>query len=104
MQESRGGSAAAYHQAHGWIITGGWGPKSTAESTRDGRSFQSFTELPIALSSHSIIALDDGGDAEFFVTGGDPGGSGYNSATFLYKRGKWIRVADMPTARAGKDN
>ena len=89
MQESRARSAAAYHPAHGWVITGGLpGPKSTSERTWDGCSFSNYQEmqLPIPLHSHSIVALDDGGEAQFFLTGGWTGRN-YSNRSFLFKKG-----------------
>ena len=50
MHQKRAYSAAAYHPAHGWVISGGYGDgeyKSSVESTRDGLTFKSFTELPL---------------------------------------------------------
>ena len=106
MQESRVSSAATFHPAHGWVFTsGGTGTSSkwTTERTWNGRLFESYLEMqmPIALNSHSIVALDDGGESHFFVTGGEHRGSPTNK-TFIYQGGKWISAADMPTARLGK--
>ena len=101
MQKPRHDSAAASHPDHGWVITGGYerSYKSSAESTRDGRTFQSFPELPLSLSRHCLVSLDGGGDSgDFLLTGGWDGG-GMNKKTLIFEQGEWRQVEDMPTAR-----
>ena len=105
MQEARYLSAATSHPDHGWVITGGLpGPKSSAELTRDGRSFQTAPdlELPLGLWQHCLISMDGGDSGDFFLTGGDPAGRGYNKKTYIFRQGGWRLVEDMPTARHGK--
>ena len=114
MSEARSGAAAASHPSHGWVITGGSAnphPKSgyrtheisTAESTRDGRSFQPFPQLPLGLGRHCLVSLEGGDSGDFLLTGGKAaaGWQGYNKATFIYREGEWRQVADMSTARNG---
>ena len=86
------------------VITGGWGRKSSAELTRDGRSFQTAPdlELPLGLYQHCLVSLDGGDSGDFFLTGGDPRGSAYNKKTYIFRQGGWRPVKDMPTARQGK--
>ena len=69
MPEAR--SAAAFHPDHGWVITGGnpGNPKRGAESTRNGRTFQKFTSLPLALSDHCLVSLDGKGDSGDYYVG-----------------------------------
>ena len=105
MQEARYLSAATSHPDHGWVITGGLpGPKSSAELTRDGRSFQTAPdlELPLGLNQHCLVSLDRGDSGEFFLTGGYNDDDGYNEKTYLFREGGWRPVKDMPTARNGK--
>ena len=104
MSEARSFSAATSHPDHGWVITGGWGLKSSAELTRDGRSFQTAPdlELPLVLRTHCLVSLDGGDSGDFFLTGGDPGGYDSNKKTYLFREGGWRPVKDMPTARRGK--
>ena len=103
MREERYSSAAASHPAHGWVITGGvGGPKSSAESTRDGRTFQSFPALPLGLYAHCLVSLEGGGDSgDFFLTGGW-NRAAYNKKTFIFRQGEWRQVEDMPTGRGSK--
>ena len=104
MGERRRLSAGAFHPKHGWVISGGYGDgerqHSSCEVTRDGISFQEFPALPIPLSRHSMVAMDRE-EGDFLITGGDPGGSGYNSRTFIFKN-EWTEMERMPTARSGK--
>ena len=100
MREARYISSAASHPEHGWVITGGYpGPKSSAELTRDGRSFQTAPdlELPLGLSGHCLVSLDGGDSGDFFLTGGY--NDGINKKTYLFREGGWRPVKDMPTAR-----
>ena len=77
---------------------------STAEQTRDGRNFSSFTPLPLALNSHCLVSLDnEGGSGDLFLTGGWDRIADESKKSFLYKSGNWRPVADMPTARSGKE-
>ena len=104
MQEARYYSSAASHPDHGWVITGGGrGYKSSAELTRDGRSFQTAPdlELPLVLRTHCLVSLDGGDSGDFFLTGGK-GNDGNNKKTYLFREGGWRPVKDMPTARGGK--
>lgn len=109
MQEKKYGSAAAAHPSHGWVITGGIGGNdlgaktlSSAESTKDGRNFRGFTQLPLGLSGHCLVPLEGGESGDFLLTGGDREmRNDYNKQTFLYKEGEWRKVEDMPTARRG---
>ena len=104
MSEARYDSAAASHPSHGWVITGGEGDGgflSSAESTRDGRTFRPFTPLPLGLSGHCLVSLEGSDRGDFLLTGGWDG-SGYSKKTFLYRGGEWKEVEDMPTARTGK--
>ena len=104
MREKRRFSAGAFHPEHGWMISGGLGDGErllpSSEVTRDGISFEEFPALPIALYTHSIVALD-GDYGDFLVTGGHPGGTRYNARTFIFKN-EWTEVKRMPTARDGK--
>ena len=104
MSEARSFSAATSHPDHGWVITGGGpGYKSSAELTRDGRSFQTAPdlELPLGLYAHCLVSLDGGDGGDFFLSGGK-GNDGYNKKTYLFREGGWRPVKDMPTARGGK--
>ena len=107
MSEAKVWSAAAFVPKEGWIITGGFGdghPVSTAEQTRDGCNFSSFTPLPLALCGHCLVSLDDeGGSGDLFLTGGWDSNDDKSKKSFLYKSGNWRPVADMPTARSGKE-
>ena len=103
MSEARYGSAAASHPSHGWVITGGsrnGGLLSSAESTRDGRTFRPFATIPLALSSHCLVSLEGADSNDFLLTGGWDGRH-YNKETFIYKQGVWRQAQDMPTARSG---
>ena len=107
MQEKRAYSAAAFHPAHGWVISGGYGDreyKSSVESTRDGLTFKSFTELPLGLWGHCLVSLEGVESGDFLLTGGagGDGGDNDNKKTFIYGQGLWRRVEDMPSARQGK--
>ena len=107
MSKARSSSAAASHPSHGWVITGGNDRDderlSSAESTRDGRTFRPFTPLPLGLVEHCLVSLEGTDRGDFLLTGGDVIGRGdYNKQTFLYKGGEWREVEDMPTARRGK--
>ena len=108
MREARFYSAAAYHPSHGWVITGGDNGGlqndilSSAESTRDGRTFRPFTQLPLDLWGHCLVSLEGTDRGDFLLTGGDKGVHDFNKKTFLYKGGEWREVEDMPTARRGK--
>ena len=99
--EARSFSAAATHPKYGWVVTGGYGGGSSAEVTRDGKTFQSFTPLPLPLHSHGLVSLGEGGSGDFFLTGGWDG-SDDNNKSFIHSAGSWRQVADMPTARGGK--
>ena len=105
MREKRAGAASAFNPKHGWVMTGGlssgYNGLSSAERTRDGRSFEPFTELPIALSRHCLVSLD-GGNGDFFLTGGYSNGDGDSKKTYIYRDSAWRQMADMPTARYGK--
>ena len=102
MLKKRYSPAAASHPSHGWVITGGCCPfKSSAESTRDGRTFQSFTDLPLGLSGHCLVSLEGGDGGDFLLTGG-VSEEDSNKKTFIYQQGKWRQVEDMPTGRQGK--
>ena len=105
MREARSDSAAASHPSHGWVITGGWNGDerlSSAESTRDGRTFRPFTPLPLGLYNHCLVSLEGSDRGDFLLTGGDKGVNDYNKKTFLYKEGEWREVEDMPVARTSK--
>ena len=101
MREKRYLAAAASHPTHGWVITGGYEPgslKSIAESTRDGRTFQPFPQLPLGLFQHCLVSLEGSDSGDFFLTGGDSG-NGRNKKTLIFKKGRWRQVGDMLTAR-----
>ena len=103
MLEARSYSAAASHPNYGWVITGGLpGPKSTAEKTGNGRSFNTFPSMPLSLRQHCLVSLDGGNNGDFLLTGGDPGGIGYNKKTYIFRDGEWRPVEDMSTARGCK--
>ena len=92
--------SSAFNPKHGWVITGGCCPtSSSAERTRDGRSFEPFTDLPIALDRHCLVSLD-GGHGDFFLTAG-VGNNGDNKKTYIYRDNAWRQMADAPTARNG---
>ena len=68
--------------------------------TKDGISFELLPEMPLALRSHCIVALD--GD-DLFVTGGSTGDYySTNNQSFLYHSDTkvWERLPDLPTARS----
>ena len=68
--------------------------------TRDGISFEFLPEMPLALTSHCMVALD--GD-DLFVTGGSTGDyNSVNNQSFLYRSDtmEWERLEDMPTSRS----
>ena len=102
MGEERHFSAAALTSQNEWVISGGYGgsSKSSVESTSDGRNFETFPSMPIALSSHCLISLD-GDEGDLFVTGGWTNGA-LNDRTFIFKDGEWKEVERMPTARSGE--
>ena len=98
MGEERGFSAAALTSRNEWVISGGLpSPKSSVESTSDGRNFETFPSMPIALAYHCIISLD-GDEGDLFVTGGYTGTD--NDRTFIFKDGEWKEMERMPTARS----
>ena len=104
MHQKRAYSAAAYHPAHGWVISGGYGDgeyKSSVESTRDGLTFKSFADLPLGLWGHCLVSLGGAAIGDFLLTGG-AGDDADNKKTFIYRQGLWRRVEDMPSARQGK--
>ena len=68
--------------------------------TKDGINFEFLPEMPLALRSHCMVALD--GD-DLFVTGGSTGDYySTNNQSFLYHSDtkEWKRLEDMPTARS----
>ena len=104
MKEARDSAAAAHHKDKGFIITGGYsdnGRLSSTEITKDGLYFEDFTPLPIALSSHCMVALNEDDDGDFFVAGGWTGNS-YSKRVFIHKGDHWNEMTEMPTARSGK--
>ena len=99
MSEDRLFSAGATHPDHGWVITGRFFKSESAEQTRDGKTFQQFTSLPHRLSHHCMVSLGKGGGrGDFFITGGRN-----EKRTLIYNAGAWKKMADMPTARRGKE-
>ena len=102
MLEARSFSAAASHPNYGWVITGGLpGPKSTAEKTGNGRSFNTFPSLPLSLYGHCLVSLDGGNNGDFLLTGGYDGAS-HNKKTYIFREGEWRPAEDMPTASSRK--
>ena len=102
MNEVRGGASVAHHPQLGLLVSGGWNGSadlSSSELSTDGRTFSAFTPLPIALSSHCVVALD-GDDGEFFLAGGYS--FDYNRRSFIHRGNRWDEVAPMPTTRYGK--
>ena len=105
MLEARYASVAAFNPNYGWVITGGIGDggrTSSAEKTGDALSFEPFPTLPLALARHCLVSLDGGNNGDFLLTGGDPGGIGYNKKTYIFRDGEWRPVEDMSTARGCK--
>ena len=109
MNEARHYAAGAHHKDLGFLVAGGWngphGPHeyhgvSTTEITTDGVTFDMFTQLPIALSSPCMVALD-GEDGEFFIAGGSSS-SGFSRRAFIHRDNQWDEVEQMETARYGK--
>ena len=103
MKEARMYAAAAHHEDKGFLITGGkgnGGRLSSTEITKDGVTFEDFTPLPIALSSHCMVALNDPADGDFFLAGGYT--SSQSKRAFIHKGNQWDEMAEMPTARYGK--
>ena len=103
MREKRTSAGSAFNPKHGLIITGGWDGSnslSSAERTRDGRSFEPFTKLPIVLSNHCIVSLD-GGNGDFFITGGWSNNI-RRKMSYIYRDSAWRQMADWPTARSCK--
>ena len=119
QREARSFSGSATHPDHGWVISGGYGGDrgsrlsrylelhrlSSAEQTKDGKIFQSFASLPLPLARHCLVSLGKGGGrGDLFLTGGDRTGSLEPSKkAFIYDAGSWREMADMPTARWGKE-
>ena len=104
MSEARWYSGSANHPDHGWVIAGGYdyGPKLSAEQTKDGRTFQSFASLPLPLYEHGLVSLGKGGGrGDFFLVGGYTTGNVPSKKAFIYDTGSWREVADIPTARVG---
>ena len=70
--------------------------------TSDGETFAELPPMPIGLTSHCVVALDDD---DLFVTGGadpkDSGGSQYNDKSFLYHSDTmvWEELQGLPTPR-----
>ena len=106
MKEGRLYAAAAHHEDKGFLITGGIGPYngysrlSSTEITKDGLTFEDFTQLPIGLYYHCMIAFNGGDDGDFFVAGG--ASSTYSKRVFIHKGNQWNEMTEMPTARSGK--
>ena len=102
MGEERYYSAAALTSRNEWVISGGRpGPKSSVERTSDGRNFETFPSMPIALSTHCLISLD-GDEGDLFVTGGYTSFGARNDRTFIFKDGEWREMERMPTARGSE--
>ena len=105
MNEVRGGASVAHHPQLGLLVSGGWNDScpcdlSSTELWTDGpTTFSAFTPLPIALSSHCVVALDRD-DGEFFLAGGYS--FDYNRRSFIHRGNWWDEVAPMPTERYGK--
>ena len=106
MSEERVASGSVTHPDHGWVIAGGYaydGIKSSAEQTKDWKTFRTFASLPLLLREPGLVSLDKGGGkGDFFLTGGRTIGRNSKKA-FIYDAGSWKGVADMPTARWGKE-
>ena len=104
MSQARSYNGSVTHPNHGWVIAGGGvgANLSSAEQTKDGKTFRPFASLPLPLSSHGLVSLGKGGGrGDFFLTGGWTG-SVRSEKAFIYDAGSWREVADMPTARRGK--
>ena len=106
MKEARAWAAAAHHQDKGFIVTGGSSGYllSSTEISKDGVTFEDFTPLPIALSGHCAVALNDNEDGDFFVAGGWACSSqcSVSKRVFIHKNNQWYEVTEMPTSRYGK--
>ena len=70
--------------------------------TSDGVTFAELPPMPIGMTSHCMVALDND---DLFVTGGavpkDSGGSQYNDKSFLYHSDTmvWEELQGLPTPR-----
>ena len=84
---------------NGWVISGGYGPRSSVEHTMDGRNFETLPSMPIELYGHCIVSLGGDEDGDLFVTGGYDGNYDDNTRTFVFKNGSWEEMESMPTAR-----
>ena len=70
--------------------------------TSDGETFAELPPMPIGLTSHCVVTLDDD---DLFVTGGsvpeDSGGEHDNDKSFIYHSDTmvWEELPGLPTAR-----
>ena len=106
MSQARSYNGSVTHPNHGWVIAGGGvgANLSSAEQTKDGKTFQPFASLPLPLREHGLVSLGKGGGrGDFFLVGGKTTGGDESKKAFIYDAGSWRAVADMPTARYSKE-
>ena len=109
LSEGKAFVGSATHPDHGWVIVGGHDdtdPKSSAEQTKDGKTFLPFASLPLPLAGiPGLVSLGKGGGrGDFFLAGGWTTGVVFSNKAFIYDAGSWREVANMPTARYGETN
>ena len=118
MNEARFASAGAHHKDLGFLISGGAfntpvpdnDPVATTEISTDGITFNAFTQLPLGLHSHCMVALD-GDDGEFLVIGGHTSSHfsqqpdySWSPLVLKHKNNQWQEMNNwMPTDRLGKE-
>ena len=102
--KGRSYSGYAWDHIHGFIMSGGQGmddddkPLAHVETTSDGVTFNHFASLPVGLSHHCLVSLNNAGD--LFLSGGHDGEDHLgNTYMFLNNKGSWDPVEAMPTAR-----
>ena len=102
MDEVRYLAAGAHHASLGFLVSGGKDGSarlSSSELSSDGATWGAYTQLPIEVNSHCLVALDRD-DGDFFLTGGSSGGT--LKRAFIHRTNSWVEVTAMPTARYGK--
>ena len=105
MSRRRLGAAGAYTSENGWLISGGDEGFNdvSVDQTFDGETFGQFTPLPLALSRHCLVPLDNG-KGDMFLTGGfSDNPRNKNRRTHIYngESDAWDEKSNMPTARYG---
>lgn len=109
MDAPRFNSASSFTPQHKVVISGGQYDRELLSSvvhTVDGQTFKELSPLPVPLSCHCMVALDD---SFLFVTGGVTTAKGLRNApvsgkTFIYDANSklWQPKPELPTPRQGR--